>query len=257
MMKYIPTSKEFNISAKSNGKIYTIEFIRNCYENASIQDIVIKDLLNVCLAAGQDPGIYVSKWISLANYLSVVRYNDEVVGFSIAHEYKKNAFFFVATMISNKHNNQSLGKFINYYLIRSFFWRRIKNPFRFFRPLHFIFRTQNPILYSTWNKHTELYPALANNKIPEDIKELAVTFVKDTWGSMDFDPERFIIHDAYKNTPGLAIKPNKVQWVKNQEINALFEERLHLSKGSIDALVIVGKISKALQFATLAFKPKI
>ncbi len=258
MKKYISTSKVINILAKLNGKIYSVEFIRNSHnEIAPLREIIVSDLKKVCTSAGQDPGDYVSKWVSLADFLIVARYNDEVIGFSIAHKYKADAVFFVATMIGKEHNNQSLGKFINYHLLRSFFWTRFRNPLIFFRTLYFIFRTQNPILYSTWSKHTSLYPALTQNETPKDVKELAISFVQNTWGNVKFDSDNFVIHNAYINTPGLAIKPNQVSWVNNVEINKLFEDRLHLSAGSIDALVIVGKVSKALQIATLAFKPKL
>ncbi len=260
MKYYLSDSKKILITNKKNNK-FNLEFIDNASIRLShIKDLVINDLYNITKDAGQNPEIYINKWFEYADALIIARdNNDHEIAYTIVNYYNVDVLFFVSSMIRHKFQNQKLGKFMNFHMLKYFtYWRieqNIKNAI--FPSFYYIFRTQNPILYYTWYKYTNMYPKINDEDTPLKEINIAKKFSKIFWPNLDFDNKKFVLKGAYKKYPGLKIKKEKIQWCKDERINNLFKSNLDIDNDLNDALLILGKISRVTQLFVLLFKKNI
>lgn len=208
-----------------------------------------KTLLNVSKAAGQDPKEYVYEWLRSADLFLLANSKklNSIIGFSLSHSYENdNIIYIAATMVIPQYQKKDVAtKFVKK-IVKTFFLKKIKYRLEdIFLPFYLLFRTQNPSIYFDFQKYNlTLYPSFDQNvKIPKEIISIASKYAKILWPYASFDKETFVLKNAYKFHPDLALEPNHIHWSKNELINQEFKKRLNLDKKSYDALVIFVKIN--------------
>lgn len=247
--RYVPNSKIIEYKHKNTENIYEIEVIGEASDKLlNIKDKVLSDLRYISKEAGQDPEDYVSSWFKLASLLILVRSNDKLCGFAIAYHDKPNLIHFPVVMIVPEHQNLGLSNFITALAIKNFLFQRIKimkyKVWDYLKPVYFVFRTQNPILYTMLSRKVSVFPSIIKNKIPSEKEiKLAQYCAKKFWSNCDFDAHTFVLKGAYTSNPKLMFDPKNIPWSKNSKVNKYFEKNLGLTNKAGHALLTLGKVS--------------
>lgn len=255
-LRYFDNSKIVRYKPRNKEDIYEIEIIKDAKNRLSKNKKVLNDLRNVSQSAGQDPENYVINWFNLADVLVVIRKGDIICGFTIAYFSKFNLIHFPVTMITTEFQNTGLGLFITTKALKEFLFWRIKEVnfkiWKLYSPAYFIFRTQNPVLYTMLSNKTIIFPSILEKRKPFlKEKKMAEEFAKKFWPTCDFDSSTFVLKNAYASNPKLMPDVDKILWSRNKIINEYFEEHLGLTAKEGHALLVLGKILFFRQFMNI------
>jgi len=230
-----------------NGKIIEINEI-NIHKQKDLTKYAVV-LEKISKSAGQNPENHIYKWINASDYLLVAKDIEEQqdVGFTMFRFLDNKVIYTGAMMINPAYQKKGIGNIFSNIIVKKFFIARLRNffwnPFRALAPIYFIFRTQNPTVYYSYFNKVELYPnPNGTDNLAEKALNIASKYVTQLWPNAKFNKKTFVLKNAYMPAPGLALRPNKISWSKNRLINEMFERKLHLKQGSLDSLVVVGKI---------------
>lgn len=225
------------------------EFTIKTYNKSSIADEFpdYKDALTeISNHAGFNPnGSFLDRWIELSDIISIVFVEGKPVGFSTAGKIlpDKNLIYIAATMVSEKYQNRG---FSSKLWLDSFKKALSKDIRCWLKPVYFIFRTQNPKLYSILNKKIAIYPNLNNKQLNKEEKEMVIQAADIIWPNQELNVSEMIMPDAFKNTPWFLPDVDQINWSGNNQVDAFFERKLQLKEHGLDIFLILGKIRLGL-----------
>jgi hypothetical protein len=227
---------------KKGDKVLNVEFLDFRSSNGrSIPDDLKQNILLLSRKVGQDPGDQGFRWFENASYVSLATHEGSLVAFTICKVIEKDVLLFSVAMVLPDYQKLGLQSKMGFFQLRNHYIQELRRK-HFLPTLYVIFRTQNPVLYYTWDKQLNIFPKI-NTEVPSYIKTIAINVVKKCWPDANFDPSTLVINNAYQKTPGLIIKPDSIPKSKNNEINNFIMDRLDLLNHSIKALLILGKVS--------------
>ena len=226
---------------KRNTKSYVLK----TYNLASLEKEIPdynKVLEKISKDAGSDPsGGILERWLELSDTISLVYVDGEYVGFSTAGQISpdKNLIYVASTMISEKYQNKG---FASKLWMSSFKGALKLNINSLFKPVYFIFRTQNPKLYSILQRKTEIYPNFQNKQLKSSEKNMVIKASNFIWPNKELNVSEMILIDSCSEYPWLLPEISQINWSGNKQIDDFFESNLKLTKKGLDDFVVLGKI---------------
>ncbi len=202
---------------------------------------LIKILKEITSRAWADFGETPKVWLENTEYLVLVRKGNDYIAFD-AKGVLGNDFIFLSSMVWKEFQNKGIIKkasriSLKKHIVKTFF----KNPLKIFKPLYFVFRTPNPILYESVVDFDPFPDILNNRKSEEKERELAIKIIELLSPGAKYDIESFVIEKALKN-PDLFYSLETYPRTKNDKINDYFEKKINYSNNEGNLLIVVGKI---------------
>lgn len=214
---------------------------------AKEKDSVIAILKEITNDAWFDFGKSYDEWLSISNYLILVRDADNYIAFDLKGRSGSRDLVFVSSMVRKKYQNSGIiNKASRINIKKHFFYLSRLSLVSFleiiYKPVYFVFRTPNPRLYCSIKKYHP-YPSVfspreCSEKELEIAKRLAITLSP----GCRFNENTFVIEKALGNRD-LYYSEDNYPKSKNAEVNLYFEKAIDYKNNKGNLQVVVGRIS--------------
>lgn len=204
---------------------------------------LLRDIRNITKQAWEDFGDVIQQWFDWADILVMAKVDGQVVGFNACTYEQGDVVLYLASFVLPKYQAKEVSKFMQNIMIKKLLLMRSAK--RFFQPVWFTFRTQNPRVIHRVYKFNAA-PSVEGREPSETEVSIAKQVAKRFSPDCEFDERNFVIKKALKNKPDL-LAEDKVFYSLNQKVNAFCDKHLQYPKKEGHLFVCVGRVNWFLQ----------
>jgi len=199
-------------------------------------------LVSLVIENWGDPGeSFLKKSLEDADVIFVAKQGSKICAFVTGDYVDRDILFLHFTVVSADCRGRGLYRKMNSKIIFDFMK---KHKFQALKGFFVVFRTANPSLYERVYKYLPLFPDYKKVRSPNS-KEIEIfeKISQLTSPQSEKNTNDFVIMEAYADSPGLILKPEKIPYAFEKDINDFFEEKLALTKQEGNVMVCLGRVS--------------
>ncbi|MDX1451608.1 MAG: hypothetical protein R3183_03545 [Oleiphilaceae bacterium] len=203
------------------------------------QQSLINKIADITRLAWEDFGEVVQSWFEWASVLVLVRVEGKIVGFNACTFEDDRVALYLASFVLPEYQSVGISKIMQNMMIKKMLYQRGLR--RFFEPVWFTFRTQNPRVVQRVMRYRAA-PCVKGTPASEQERNIARGVAQRFSPHCEFDDQHFVLKGALKDKPDL-LQSEKIFYSGNPTVDTFCQQHLKYEEQNGNLFICVGRFN--------------